>query len=62
MCKCGHDLEHHGDRAVFPACEGGDLRVLEPLLRQAEGSDFTWIATPRIHPKEVCECKGYTSV
>ena len=59
MCVCGHPLEEHGDRAVWPTCEGNNRQLHEPLMRQLEDSDFTWITTPRIHPGEACECKGF---
>lgn len=61
MCRCGHGLEYHSDRAVFPACEGEDPRFFEPMLKTLEDSDFTWVITPRMWPHPPCECKGYKS-
>lgn len=58
-CECGHALEVHSDRAVFPPCEGTHPHFHEPMLRQLEDSDFTWISQPRVWPTPPCECKGY---
>jgi len=62
MCGCGHALAYHSDRAVFPPCEGENPNLFEPMLRQLEGSDFTWIASPRMWPRPPCECKGFRGV
>lgn len=59
--ECGHVLEVHGDRAVFPPCEGNHPNFFEPLLRTLEDSDFIWIASPRVWPLPPCECKGFKS-
>lgn len=59
MCECGHPLEDHSDRAVWPTCEGNNPELHTPLMKKLEDSDFTWITTPRRGAGEACECKGY---
>lgn len=60
MCRCGHALQQHSDRAIYPACEGAHSDA-GPLLVHVEGTDneyafIRWAPKSREH---ACPCEGF---
>lgn len=60
MCRCGHTIQQHGDRAIFPTCEGAH-HDQGPLLVQVEGTDreYAFVRNPPLSREEACPCKGF---
>lgn len=62
MCACGHSLEEHGDRSIWPACEGNAPWPRKPILRHInEETGFLTLADVydmRIQA-DACECRGF---
>ena len=62
ICRCGHELQQHSDRALFPACEGAHDDV-GPLLVQLEdyGPESAYVRHAPRSRNEACDCKGFKS-